>query len=120
MRFVVLLVALLALAALASPALAQSGAAFAPREENAEDYPDHPGREATFAFCAACHGFRIVAAQGMTREQWEGALAWMSQKHNMPPLDPAEKNVILGYLEQAFPPRTAPAGRGGWRNPFSQ
>ena len=102
MRFIAFLMLVLA----GIPAAAQ---------ESAEDYPDFPGREATFNFCAACHGFRLVAAQGMTREQWDGALAWMSQRHNMPPLEPADRTAILTYLAQAFPPRTAP----GWRNPFA-
>ena len=104
--------------ALATGVAAAQSIMFAPREERAEEYPNHPGRDEAFGFCSACHGFRIVASQGMTREQWDSALAWMSQKHNMPPLDPADREVILGYLAQAFPPRTAPGGRAGWRNPF--
>ena len=91
---------------------------FVPRDENPEDYPPGPGRDDTFYACTACHGFILVAQQGMTRRQWEDSLAWMTQRHNMPPLPPKERETVLNYLEAAFPPR-APAGRGGWQNPFS-
>lgn len=92
---------------------------FQPRDENEADYPDHPGRPETFGFCAACHGFRVVATQGMTRELWDSSLVWMTQRHNMPELDKADRDLILDYLAKAFPPKSAPAGRPGWRNPFA-
>ena len=38
-----------------------------PPEEQPEQYPDGPNREETFYFCTACHGFKIVAQQGMSR-----------------------------------------------------
>jgi hypothetical protein len=81
-------------------------------------FPDFPGRDEAFAYCAACHAFRLVANQRMSRPQWEAALAWMSEKHAMPPLEPADRDVILGYLAKAFAPAEAPGGRAGWRNPF--
>ena len=118
MRGLGLIVALLWVPALAR---APRGPAttFQPREENETDYPDHPGRAESFGFCGACHGFRIVAAQGMTRAQWDASLAWMSERHNMPALDKADRDLILDYLSKAFP-QTAPAGgRPGWRNPFA-
>ncbi len=55
----------------------------------------------------------------MTRRQWEDSLTWMTQRHNMPPLEGEERNVVLDYLEATFPPR-APVSPGGWRNPFSK
>ena len=57
--------------------------------------------------------------QGMTRAQWEDSINLMIRRHNMPPLDDKDRDVVLGYLEAAYPPR-APAGRGGWQNPFSK
>ena len=42
---------------------------FAPRDENPEDFPAGPGRDDTFYACTACHGFKLVAAQGMTRRR---------------------------------------------------
>ena len=97
----------------ASPAAAQT---FTPAEERQEDYPDGPGREQTFYACIACHGFKLVAQQGQTRQQWSDTLDWMTQKHKMPPIDGDLRKTVLDYLETAFPPRTAP---GGWKNPFS-
>ena len=97
------------------PASAQQ---FVPRDENPEDFPAGKGRDDAFYACTACHGFKLVAQQGMSRRQWEESIDLMVKRHNMPPLPPKEQDVVLGYLEATFPPR-APAGRGGWQNPFS-
>ena len=108
--------ALLGAALLAAPASAQTVA-----PSNPADYPDAPGREEAVTFCGACHSFRLVAAQGMTRAQWDESLQWMVRRHNMPELDKEDLDVILGYLEKAFPPK-APAGgagRPGWTSPFA-
>jgi hypothetical protein len=93
-------------------ALAQT--AFAPRDENPEDFPAGAGREAAFYACSACHNFKLVAAQGMTRRQWDDTFDWMTEKHKMPALTGKDRTVVLDYLEAAFPPR---APRGG-ANPF--
>lgn len=106
-------IALAAALAAATPAAAQT---FTPADERQEDYPDAPGREQTFYACIACHGFKIVAQQGQTRQQWSDTLDWMTQKHKMPPLDGELRKIVLDYLETAFPQRAAP---GGWKNPFS-
>jgi len=89
---------------------------FTPRDESPEEFPAGPGRDETFYACTACHNFKLVAAQGMSRRQWEDSLEWMVTKHNMPRLDEADRKVVLDYLEKTYPPR-APAG-GGWQNPF--
>lgn len=88
---------------------------FTPSEERQEDYPPGAGRETTFYACIACHGFKIVAQQGQSRQQWDDTLNWMTQKHGMPPIDGEMRTTVLDYLATAFPPRTAP---GGWQNPF--
>ena len=95
----------LSLAAL--PAAAET---FTPSEERPEDYPEGAGREQTFYACIACHGFKIVAQQGQTRQQWDDTLDWMTKRHNMPPIDGDMRKIVLDYLETAFPPRTR-AGR---------
>src|SRR4051794_22722063 len=46
--------------------------------------PEGPGREETFALCTACHGFRLVSNQGMSRVQWDETLTWMTVRHRMP------------------------------------
>jgi hypothetical protein len=97
---------------LAAPVAAQG---FTAGDERPEDYPDRPGREQTFYACVACHGFKLVAQQGQTRQQWDDTLNWMTEKHGMPPIDGEFRKTVLDYLEAAFPPRRAP---GGWQNPF--
>jgi mono/diheme cytochrome c family protein len=99
------------------PVMAQTN--FAPREESPEEFPAGPGRDETFYACTACHGFRLVAQQGMTRAQWEDSINLMIRRHNMPPLDDRDREKVLSYLETAYPPR-APTGRGGWVNPFAK
>lgn len=81
-----------------------------------EEYPAGAGREQTFNFCTECHGFKIVAQQGMTRQQWDESLVWMGVRHRMPKLEGNERKAVLDYLTASFPPRTR--GQGGWKNPF--
>ena len=101
---------------LTAPAVAQT--AFAPRDESPEEFAAGPGRDEAFYACTACHNFKLVAQQGMTRRQWEDSLQWMTDRHGMSPLPAKEQKVVLDYLEATFPPRQ-PAGRGGWQNPFA-
>jgi hypothetical protein len=108
---------LAAIALSAGDGRAQS-AQFVPRDETPEEFPAGAGRDDTFYACTACHGFKIVAQQGMTRRQWEDSLQWMTDRHRMSPLPEKEKKIVLDYLEATFPPR-APAPGRGWQNPFS-
>jgi hypothetical protein len=91
---------------------------FAPRDESPEQYPEGPGREDTFYTCTACHGFMLVAQQGMDRQRWDETLDVMVEKHKMPALDAKQRTVVLDYLEQTYPPRR-PTGSPGWKNPFT-
>jgi hypothetical protein len=104
-------------AATADPGFAQTPA-FTPRDESPEDFPPGPGREETFYACVACHNFKLVAAQGLSRTRWDESLTFMTQRHNMPPLEGEERRIVLDYLEKTFPPR-APGRPGGWQNPFT-
>ncbi|MEX2127160.1 MAG: hypothetical protein WD871_02815 [Xanthobacteraceae bacterium] len=89
--------------------------AFEPRQEEPEEFPDLPGREDTFYFCVACHNFKLVAQQGMSRHRWDSTLNMMTERHGMPKLEGKEREIILRYLESAFPESEAPQG---WQNPF--
>jgi hypothetical protein len=86
-----------------------------PPEEQPEQYPAGH-RDHTFYFCTACHSFKIVAAQGMSRERWDESLGWMVRRHNMPDAQGEDREKILDYLASAFPERREP---GGWKNPFA-
>lgn len=99
----------LAAVLLAAPVLAQ-----APEPEEPTVLPEGAGREDTFYRCVACHSTAIIRRQGLSRERWDELMDWMTEKHGMPALDAAEREVIVGYLAQAFPPR-----RRGPRNPFA-
>ena len=110
----VIIVALLA----SDAALAQSRApAFTPRDESPEELPAGAGRDETFYACTACHGFQLIAQQGMSRSQWDDSIDWMTKRHNMPPLAEKERKIVLDYLTTTYPPRTRP---GGWQNPFAK
>ena len=98
-----------ALLLLSTVAIAQN---FTPRDESPEDFPTGAGRDEAFYACTACHNFKLVAAQGLTRTGWEDSLNLMVRRHNMPPLDEKDRAVVLGYLETAFPPRAPAGGRG--------
>ena len=104
---------------LVAPVLAQApSSAFVARDERIDDLPDAPGREETFGLCSACHGYRIVSTQGMTRARWDETLKWMTERHNMPDLQGTDRELILNYLAAHHPPK-APSRGGGFRNPFA-
>jgi len=113
---------MLALAASASFASAQaqqtSAPAFTPQDERVEDLPEGAGRDETFGLCTACHGYRLVSNQGMTRDRWDETMTWMTERHGMPDIQGADRGLILDYLAKHHPPK-APARAGGFRNPFA-
>lgn len=103
--------------AVSGAALAQQPRTFTPTDESPEDLPAGTGREETFYSCTPCHGFKIVAQQGMTRAQWDDSLSWMTTRHGMNPIDGDDRKLILDYLEQHYPPTARARGRDT-PNPF--
>jgi hypothetical protein len=99
----------------ASLALAQAPA---PSEETPEMFPAGPNRDEAFYACIACHNFKLVAAQGMSRDKWSETLDWMVTKHNMPDITEEDRQKVLDYLATSFPPKAPAATGGGWKNPF--
>lgn len=89
---------------------------FVPRDESPEEFPEGPGRDETFYLCTACHNFKLVAAQGLNRRQWDESFQLMIDKHGMANIEGDDRKLVLDYLEKTYPPR-APSG-GGWQNPF--
>jgi hypothetical protein len=86
-------------------------------DEKPEDYPAGSHRDDTFYRCTACHGFKIVAAQGMSRDRWDESINWMTEKHNMPKLEGDERTKVLDYLSASFPEKAG--NQRGFRNPFA-
>lgn len=60
-----------------------------------------PGREFVLANCIPCHSTALVAANHMTRKQWEKTITTMQKVNGMWPLAPAIRERILDYLEKA-------------------
>lgn len=89
---------------------------FTPEPEDPESYPDGPGRDDTFYACAVCHGFKIVAAQGFTRDRWSETLDIMTERHGAPKLEGKDREMILDYLAKTYPPK--PPQNRGFQNPF--
>lgn len=85
-----------------------------PAEEAPDQFPAYSYRDDAFYFCTACHSFKVVAAQNMSRARWDESLTWMAKRHNMPDVQGDERRKILDYLEKAFPERRDPR----WTNPF--
>jgi hypothetical protein len=96
-----------------TPATAQDSS------ERVEDYPDLPGRDETFGFCTGCHNFKLIAAQGMTRQAWDDTLDWMVKRQGMADIQGEARGLVLDYLAAAFPAQRR-AAPGGWQNPFAQ
>lgn len=92
-------------------------AGFEPRVEDIETLPAGAGREETFYSCTACHAFKLVASQGMTRPRWDETIQLMIDRHNMNEPTPSDRAAMLDYLEKHYPPRSP---SGGWRTPFAQ
>lgn len=101
----------------AGPALAQVQARLP--DEGPEQYPAGAHRDETFYFCVACHSFRVVSRQAMSRERWDETLHWMSDKHAMPKLEGRDREEILVYLATAFPQAAGGQAAGGFQNPFA-
>ncbi len=88
-----------------------------PADETPEQYPAGENRDDTFYFCTACHGFKIVAQQGMSRGRWDETFDVMVKRHGMVDVQGEQREQMLDYLAKAFPERRAP---GGWKNPFER
>jgi len=116
MRHVISIVAAAGLIGLAAAVAFAQPKTFTPRDESPEEFAAGPGRDDTFYTCTACHNFKLVAQQGMTRRQWDETIDLMNEKHGMPKLEGKDRETVLNYLEAAYPPRTRE--RGGWQNPF--
>ncbi len=63
-----------------------------------------PGASETFDACASCHSERIVAQQGLTREQWDELLDWMVDEHEMEPIQGSVRTTVLDYLAEHYGP----------------
>ncbi|MEM7283210.1 MAG: cytochrome c family protein [Pseudomonadota bacterium] len=63
---------------------------------------DAPGVETTYYACVACHSERIVAQQGLTRDEWDEMLEWMVEEQGMSEIDEPDRTEIIDYLAQHY------------------
>jgi hypothetical protein len=77
--------------------------------------PEGEGRTETFGYCTACHNTALIRRSRFTRQQWDGLMDWMTERHGMNPLEGELRDTVVDYLTRHFGPAQAPA-RG--RNPF--
>ncbi len=75
---------------------------FAPAAFALEDefggLPSGPGREAVFYLCSACHSIKLVKQQRLTRDDWDEALHYMVEEHEMAEPEGEDRRVLLDYL----------------------
>ncbi|WP_372618868.1 hypothetical protein [Falsiroseomonas sp.] len=77
--------------------------------------PEGEGRAETFGYCTACHNTALIRRSRFSRDQWDGLMDWMTERHGMNPLEGEMRSLIVDYLASHFGAAQAPA-RG--RNPF--
>ena len=61
-----------------------------------------PGVEETYAYCSGCHSERIVAQQGLTRQDWSDLMEWMVEEQGMGEIEEPDLTIVLDYLEKHY------------------
>lgn len=92
--------------------LVSGGAPAAAQDMDWQGLPPGPGREETFNLCGACHSLKLVTQQGLPRDRWDELMDYMVDEQGMPPLEPAERKLIVDYLAEFYgPDRKARGGK---------
>lgn len=74
----------------------------------ADELPPGTGRDLVYGHCQTCHSLSYIdASSGLTRPQWSSVLDSMRQL-GMPPVDDADRNMILDYLATTLGPEPSP------------
>ena len=60
------------------------------------------GVEETFDYCDTCHSVRLVAQQGLDREDWIELLEWMVEEQSMAEIEEPDLSVVLDYLSTNY------------------
>ena len=56
------------------------------------------GVEETFDYCNTCHSVRLVAQQGLDRDDWIELLEWMVDEQAMAEIEEPDLSIVLDYL----------------------
>ena len=104
-------------------ALAWRTANSAEAEANVMGLKPGPGRTLVIANCIPCHSTAIIAANHLTREQWDRTITKMESVNGMRALTPEVRQQVLDYLGQTQRPadRDLDAGKQSpWATPLYQ
>lgn len=75
----------------------------APAQTNAMALAEGAGRDTVLAMCSSCHRENVITqSTGYTRTQWDELIATMADLHG------DQKNEVLDYLAQHYPPSHNP------------
>ena len=94
---------------------AEAAADVAEQQEEETVLAEGEGRSEVFGYCTACHNTALIRRSAFTRERWDELMDWMTEKHEMNPLEGEFRDTIVDYLARHYGPRTR-GPRGG--NPF--
>ena len=62
------------------------------------------GATLTHTYCTVCHSERIIAQQGLTREDWLEVLEYMVEEHGMNPIHAPDLDLVVDYLSAHYGP----------------
>jgi len=82
---------------------------------------DAPGKAMVAVNCIPCHSTAIIAANHLTRSQWDETITTMQKKNGMWPIPPAIRKQILDYLAVAQRPEDRGLSQGKtspWATPL--
>ena len=94
---------------------AEAATALADRQEEETVLAEGEGRSEVFGYCTACHNTALIRRSAFTRERWDELMDWMTEMHEMNPIEGEFRDTIVDYLARHYGPRTR-GPRGG--NPF--
>ena len=58
------------------------------------------GREEVDVYCSACHSLRLVAQQGLTKDDWDELFDWMVEEQEMEEMPTEDRKLVLDYLSK--------------------
>lgn len=82
---------------------------------------DLPGKALVQANCIPCHSTAIIAANHLSRVQWDKTISTMQSKNGMWPIATPIRKLILDYLAKAQRPADAGLAKGKsspWARPL--
>lgn len=86
-----------------------------------ERLKDAPAKALVEANCIPCHSTAIIAANHLSRAEWDATISTMQLKNGMWPLPDAIRKMILDYLEVAQRPEDRGLNQGKstpWASPL--